>query len=150
MKIAIGNDHSSVVMKNEVLSFMKAEGYEVINMGTDTEARCDYPIYAHKVCEAVLKGEADRGILICGTGIGISIAANKHKGIRCGHCNDPLSAKLTREHNNANVLAFGARIVGPEMGKAIVSAYLNAEYTPNERHERRLKMVEDIENGIDI
>ena len=147
MKIAIGNDHAAVDMKQEIVSFLESLGHEVTNFGTDTKESCDYPIYAHKVCQAVLNGEADRGILICGTGIGISLAANKHKGIRCAVCSDPVTAKLTREHNNSNVISFGARIVGPEVGKAIVSAYVNAEFQPNERHLRRLKMLEDIENG---
>ncbi len=150
MKIAIGNDHAAVEMKNEISSYLESKGHEVINYGTDTSASCDYPIYAHRVCKAVLNGEADRGILICGTGVGISIAANKHKGIRCALCNDPVSAGLTRIHNNANVIAFGARIIGLEMAKGIVDAYLATEYKSEERHERRLKLLEDIENGKDI
>lgn len=150
MKIAIGNDHAAVDMKLEIVSYLESLGHEVTNYGTDTNESCDYPIYAHKVCQAVLNGEADRGILICGTGVGISLAANKHKGIRCALCSDPVSAKLTREHNNSNIIAFGSRIIGPELAKAIVTAYLDAEYTADERHIRRLKMLEDIENGLDI
>ena len=150
MKIAIGNDHAAVDMKLEIISFLESLGHEVTNFGTDTPDSCDYPIYAHKVSKAVLNGDADRGILICGTGVGISLAANKHKGIRCALCSDPVSAKLTREHNNSNIIAFGSRIIGPELAKAIVEAYLDADYTADERHIRRLKMLEDIENGLDI
>ena len=150
MKIAIGNDHAAVDMKNEIVAYLESQGHEVTNFGTDTYDSCDYPLYAHKVSEAIQKGQADRGILICGTGVGISITANKHKGIRCALCSDPVTAKLTREHNNSNIIAFGARIIGPETAKAVVSAYLDAEFTPNERHVRRLKMIEDIENGVEI
>ena len=150
MKLAIGNDHSSVDMKNEIVAYLESKGHELINFGTDSTESCDYPIYAHRVCKAVLSGEVDRGILICGTGIGISIAANKHKGIRCALCSDPVAAKLTRIHNNANIIAFGARLIGPELAKGIVDADLDTEYTAEERHERRLGLLADIENGIDI
>ncbi|MBR5047841.1 MAG: ribose 5-phosphate isomerase B [Eubacterium sp.] len=150
MRIAIGNDHAATDLKMELIPFLESMGHEVTNYGTDGKESCDYPIYAHRVCEAVLSGQADRGILICGTGVGISLAANKHKGIRCALCSEPVTAKLTREHNNSNVIAFGARVIGIEVAKAIVTAYLNAEFTPNERHVRRLKMVEDIENGLEI
>ena len=150
MKIAIGNDHSAVEMKNEIIAYLEDKGHEMINFGTDSTESCDYPIYAHRVCKAILNGEADRGILICGTGIGISIAANKHKGIRCALCSDPVAASLTRRHNNSNILAFGARLIGPELAKGIVDAYLETEFSEGERHKRRLGLLADIENGIDI
>ena len=109
MKIAIGNDHSAVELKNIIKEFVESKGYEVINMGTDSTESCDYPVYGEKVGRAVASGEADLGITICGTGVGISLAANKVKGIRACVCSDPYTAKLSRMHNNTNVLAFGAR-----------------------------------------
>ena len=111
MKIGIGNDHAAVDMKNEVVEYLKEKGYEVVNYGTDTTESCHYPAYGEKVGKAVASGEVDLGILICGTGVGISLAANKVKGIRAVVCSEPYSAKLSRQHNNTNILAFGARVV---------------------------------------
>ena len=144
MKIGIGNDHSAVDMKNEVVDFLVEQGYEVINYGTDSYESCNYPVYGEKVANAVAQGEADLGILICGTGVGISLAANKVKGIRAVVCSEPYSAKLSREHNNTNILAFGARVIGIELAKMIITEWLNAEFQGG-RHKTRVDMIMDIE-----
>ena len=143
--IGIGNDHAAVEMKNQIKEFLEEKGYQVINYGTDSDESCDYPEYGEKVGRAVSEGKVDAGVLICGTGIGISIAANKVKGVRAAVVSEPVSARLTKEHNNANIIAFGARIVGIEMAKEIVSAWLNAEYIGSGRHERRVDMIRKIE-----
>ena len=144
MKVAIGNDHTAVDLKMEVMEYVKSLGHEVVNLGTDSTESCHYPIYGEKVGRAVAAGEADCGILICGTGVGISLAANKIKGIRCGVCSETTTAHLIKEHNNANVIAFGARIVGNEQAKDIVKAYLNAEFMGG-RHQTRIDMIHEIE-----
>ena len=144
MKIAIGNDHTAVDLKNTISDYLKELGYEVINLGTDSRESCDYPIYGEKVGRAVADGEADLGIAICGTGVGISLAANKVKGIRACVCSEPYTAKLSREHNNTNVLAFGARVVGSELAKMITEAWLDAEFQGG-RHARRVGMIMEIE-----
>lgn len=144
MRIAIGNDHTAVELKNHVTEFVKKMGHEVVNFGTDSSESADYAIYALKVAQAVTSGEVDRGIVICGTGIGISIAANKVKGIRCALCSEPCSAKLTRQHNDANVLAMGARMVGPVLAESIVEAYLTTEFEGG-RHQRRIDQISKIE-----
>ena len=146
MKIAIGNDHIAVEMKNHIIDYLTAKGHELVNFGTDTNERCDYPIYGKKVADAVAKGECEFGILICGTGIGISLAANKVKGIRAAVCSDPYSARLTRQHNNANIIAFGARVVGEATAEMIVDEFLNAEYEGG-RHQTRIDMISAIEQG---
>ena len=143
MKIGIGNDHVAVDMKNEIKEYLESKGYEVVNFGTDSKERCNYPVYGEAVANAVVSGEVDCGVLICGTGIGISIAANKVKGVRAAVVSEPVSARLTKEHNNANIIAFGARIVGSEMAKAIVDAWLDAKYIGSGRHERRVNMIEE-------
>ena len=120
MKIAMGNDHSAVEMKNEIKAYLEAKGHEVLNLGTDSTESCDYPVYGEKVGRAVVSGEADLGITICGTGVGISLAANKVKGVRAVVCSEPYSAKLSKMHNNTNVLSFGARVIGVELAKMIV------------------------------
>lgn len=145
MKIAIGNDHAAVEMKNDITAFLKEMGHEVINFGTDTNESVHYPVYGEKVGRAVVAGEADCGILICGTGVGISLAANKVKGVRAVVCSEPYSAKLSKQHNNTNVLAFGARVIGIEMAKLIVSEWLNAEFMGG-RHGERVEMLMEIEN----
>lgn len=144
MKIAIGNDHAAVEMKNDIKAYLEEKGHEVVNYGTDTSESCDYPVYGEKVAVAVANKEADLGILICGTGVGISLAANKVEGIRAVVCSEPYTAKLSREHNNTNVLAFGARVIGIETAKMIVDEWLNAEFMGG-KHERRIEMVMDIE-----
>lgn len=145
MKIAIGNDHAAPKMKMEVMEYLKSLGHEVINIGTDTEDSVDYSDYGLKVAKLVAGNEVDCGVLICGTGIGISLAANKVKGIRAAVVSEPVSARLTKEHNNANIIAFGARIVGIEMAKSILDAYLNAEFMGG-KHQRRIDKVMAIEN----
>ena len=145
MRIGIGNDHSAVEMKREVMKFLQDLGYEVINYGTDSTESCDYPVYGEKVGQAVAAKEVDLGILICGTGVGISLAANKVKGIRAVVCSEPYSARLSRQHNNTNILALGARVVGIELAKMIIEEWLNAEFEGG-RHQRRVDMIMDIEN----
>ena len=145
MKIAIGNDHAATDLKFIIKEYVEGMGHEVINFGTDDNESCDYPAYGKKVGEAVVNGEADCGILICGTGVGISIAANKVKGVRAAVCSDVATAHLVKEHNHANIIAFGARIVGVELAKDIVKTYLEAEFEGG-RHQRRIDMIHDIEN----
>ena len=144
MKIGIGNDHVAVDMKNEIKEYLESKGYEVVNFGTDGNERCNYPEFGEKVGRAVVGGEADCGILICGTGVGISIAANKVNGVRAAVCSDCATARLVKEHNNANIIAFGARIVGSELAKDIVKAYLDAEFQGG-RHQTRIDMIHEIE-----
>ena len=115
MKIGIGNDHSALEMKKEIIAFLEEKGHEVVDYGTNSAESCDYPVYGEIVARAVAAGEAEQGILICGTGLGISLAANKVKGIRAAVCSEPFTAKMARAHNNCNILAFGARVVGPEL-----------------------------------
>ncbi|KSV57833.1 ribose 5-phosphate isomerase B [Acetivibrio ethanolgignens] len=145
MKIAIGNDHAAVEMKKEICAFLEELGHEVINFGTDTGESVNYPVYGEKVGRAVASREADCGIAICGTGVGISLAANKVKGIRAVVCSEPYSAKLAKLHNNANVLCFGARVIGIELAKMIVTEWLNAEFEGG-RHADRVNMIMEIEN----
>lgn len=146
MKIAIGNDHTAVEMKNHIVKYLEDKGYELVNFGTDTEERVDYPVYGKKVADAVASGECELGILICGTGIGISLAANKVKGIRAAVCSEAYSAELTRRHNNSNIIAFGARVVGTATAETIVDAFLEAEFE-GERHAARVDMISAIEEG---
>jgi ribose 5-phosphate isomerase B len=147
MKIAIANDHAAVELKNEIVKHLEQKGYEYINLGTDSTDSIDYPLYGYKAAKAVQSGQCAFGIVICGTGIGISLSANKVPGIRCAVCSEPLSASLTRQHNNANMLAMGARMIGVEMAKAIVDTFLSTEYSQEERHQRRIDMVSAIEQG---
>lgn len=146
MKIAIGNDHVAVDMKLEIKKHLEALGHEVVNYGTDSSERTDYPIYGERVGRAVASGECDVGVLICGTGIGISLAANKVKGVRAAVCSEPYSARLTRQHNNANIIAFGARVVGISVAEMIVDEFLNAEFEGG-RHADRVNMISAIEEG---
>lgn len=144
MKIAIGNDHAALDLKWEISDYIKELGHEAVNFGTDTPESCDYPVFGEKVARAVAAGEVDCGILICGTGVGISLAANKVKGIRCAVCSEPVTARLVKQHNNANMIAFGARIVGSETAKEIVKAYLDAEFLGG-RHADRVAMIMELE-----
>ncbi|MBQ9747576.1 MAG: ribose 5-phosphate isomerase B [Clostridia bacterium] len=141
--IAIASDHAGPAYKKAIIEHLTALGYTCINLGTDTEESVDYPVYADKLCKAVTSGEAELGILVCGTGIGMSIAANKHKGIRAALCGDPVSAALTRQHNNANVLCMGARIIGLETAFAITDAFVGSEFLGG-RHQRRVDMLESL------
>lgn len=144
MKIAIANDHSAVDMKSQIMAYLESQGHEVINFGTDSTDSCNYPEFGEKAARCVAKGDAECGILICGTGVGISLAANKVRGIRAAVCSEPTTARLVKEHNNANILAFGARIVGIETAKEIVDAYLHAQFQGG-RHQTRVDMIMDIE-----
>ncbi len=144
MKIAIGNDHSAVELKTIIKAHLESRGFEVLNLGTDGTESCDYPLYGEKVGRAVVTGEADLGIAICGTGLGISLAANKVRGVRACVCSEPYTARLSREHNNANVLCFGARVVGSELAKMIVDEWVDAEFAGG-RHQRRVDMIMEIE-----
>ena len=146
MKIAIGNDHVGVELKRHLTAYLTEKGHEVVNFGTDETASNHYPIYAQKVAEAVVNGDCERGILICGTGIGISIAANKVKGVRCALCSEPVSCALSRQHNDANIVAMGARMIGPVMAEAIADAFLTTEFLGG-RHQTRVDMVSAIERG---
>ena len=145
MKIGIGNDHAALEMKNQVMEYPEEKGYEVINYGTNTPESCNYPEFGEKVGRAVVSGEVDCGILICGTGVGISLAANKVKGVRAVVCSEPYSAKLSKQHNNTNILAFGARVVGIELAKMIIDEWLGAEFEGG-RHQTRVDMIMAIEN----
>ena len=145
MKLAIGNDHVAVEMKNEIKAYLEAKGIEVINVGTDSHTSFHYPISGYKVGKMVASGEVDGGVLICGTGVGISLAANKVDGVRCCVCSEPYSAKMSKEHNNANIIAFGARVIGIEMAKMIVDAWLGAEFQGG-RHKTRVDMIMEIQD----
>ena len=145
-KIIVGCDHAAYDMKLEVIEHLKKRGYEVTDVGCDSTDSVHYPIYALAVAEKVASGEYEKGILICGTGIGMSIAANKHKGIRAACCSDTFSARLTREHNDANMLCFGARVVGEGLALDLVDAFINAKYLNNGNHVTRVSMLKDIEN----
>ncbi|OCN02711.1 ribose 5-phosphate isomerase B [Caproicibacter fermentans] len=145
MKLAIGNDHVAVEMKNQIKEYVESKGIEVIDVGTNSTERFNYPISGYKVGKLVASGRVDGGILICGTGIGISLAANKVKGIRACACSEPYSAKLSKQHNNSNIIAFGARVIGVETAKMIVDEWLNASYEGG-RHQVRIDMISEIEN----
>lgn len=141
--IAIGNDHGGFALKQEILAMLDEKGIEYKDCGCYDEKSCDYPEYAKKVCKAILNEEADKGILICGTGVGISITANKFKGIRCALCSDHFTAEATRLHNNSNILAFGGRNTGPEVAKDMVMTFITTEFSNEERHIRRINQIED-------
>ena len=145
MKIGIGTDHTALDMRKQIVDFLVENGHEVVSYGTDTTESCDYPIIGEKVANAVVAGEVDCGILICGTGLGMSLAANKVNGIRACVCSEPYTAKLSKQHNNTNILAFGARVIGIEMAKMIVSEWLNATFEGG-RHQRRVDLIMDIQN----
>ena len=142
MKIAIGNDHAATELKFVIMDYLKELGHEVINFGTDGTDSCNYPEYGEKVGRAVVAGEADCGVLICGTGIGISLAANKVPGIRAAVCSEPYSAEMTVRHNNAQIIAFGARVVGDELAKKILDAFFGAKFEGGRHAERVQKIIE--------
>ena len=146
MKIAIACDHGGLTLKQEVSKWLIANNYEVMNFGTDSNASCDYPDFGVKAAEAVASGVCDFGIIVCTTGIGISIAANKVKGVRCALCSEPLSAKMTRLHNNANVLAMGGGIIGINMGLEIVRTFLETPFSEEGKHVRRIDKITEIED----
>ena len=148
-KLAIGNDHTAVDMKNEIMAYVQEKGIEVVNVGTDSPESFNYPIAGYKVARMVADGEVDGGILICGTGVGIGLAANKVKGIRCCTCSESYSARLSRQHNNSNIVSFGARVIGVETAKDIVDAWIGAEYEGG-RHQMRIDMIAEIGETQDL
>lgn len=143
-RIAFGCDHVGFILKEEIMAHLNARGVEVVDKGTWSQERTDYPHYASAVAQAIIKGEVESGILICGTGVGISITANKFPGIRAVVCSEPYSAQLSRQHNNTNVLAFGSRVVGLELAKMIVDAWLDAAFEGG-RHQTRVDAIAAIE-----
>jgi len=136
--IAIGNDHRAVALKNEILAYLEANGYACDNKGTDSAEAADYTVFADKVTDAVLAGECEKGILICGTGIGMSIRANRRKGIRAAICHDVFTARMARQHNDANVMILGADIVGSEPALEALKVFLETDFSGEERHVRRI------------
>ena len=143
-KITVGCDHAAYDMKLEVIRHLNERGIEVIDVGTNSSESCDFPVFAHAVCKNVQDGVTELGILICGTGIGMSMAANKHRGIRAAACSDTFSARLTRVHNNANVLCFGERVVGMGLALDLVDSFIDAEFEGG-KHQRRIDIITQIE-----
>jgi len=146
MKIAIACDHGALDLKNAVIAHLEKKGYELVNFGTDTLASCDYPDYAGPAAKAVASGECEKGIVLCTTGIGVSIVANKVDGVRCALLSDVMSARLTREHNDTNMMAIGAGVVGQMLALEIVDTWLGTEFSHNERHQRRIDKLMAYEN----
>ena len=146
MKIAIGCDHGALDLKNKVADHLKNQGHQVTDFGTYTLDSCDYPDYAAQAAKAVAEGVCDRGIVLCTTGIGVSIAANKVKGIRCALLSDVMSARMTREHNDTNMMAIGAGVVGQMLALEIVDTWIGTEFSHNERHQRRINKVMALED----
>ena len=147
--IALGSDHAGLPLKKEIIALLEEMGLAYRDYGTYTTDSCDYAQFAQRAAKAVAGGECERGIIICGTGIGISMAANKVKGIRCACCSDCYSAKMTRKHNDANMLAMGARVVGPDLGRMIAEIFLTTDFEGG-RHQRRIDQITAIENGADL
>lgn len=145
MKLVIGSDHGGFELKKEVIEHLQSRGFEVTDVGTDSPASCDYPVYAKALTDVINAGDADLGILICGTGIGMSMAANKQDGIRAALCHDVFSAEATRSHNNANVLCMGARVIGPGLALMIVDKFVDTPFSNDERHIRRLSYYAPVE-----
>ena len=145
MKIAIACDHGAVALKNQLITYLEKQGHELRDFGTYEPVSCDYPIYGYRAAKAVADGECDRGILICGTGIGIGIAASKVKGVRVCTCSDVYSAELSKRHNNSQILTLGARVVGLDLARMIATHWLTAEFEGG-RHQRRVDRMMEIEN----
>ena len=145
MKIAVCCDHGGLALKNAVVSYLRENGHEIVDFGTTNENSCDYPDFALLAAESVMRGECERGIFVCTTGIGISIAANKVPGIRCALCSEPLSARMTREHNDANCLALGGGYTGVNLAKEIVRVFLETPFSEGENHKRRIDKISAIE-----
>jgi len=137
MRIALASDHAAVALKAALVEHVRSLGHEAIDLGPDTTDSVDYPDFGYKLAQSVASGDADRGIALCGSGIGISIAVNRHPQCRCALVSEPLSARLSREHNDANILAMGARLIGPDMAKDCVSAFLSTDFG-GDRHARRV------------
>ena len=142
--IALGCDHAGFELKQEIIQYLEEKGYAYQDYGCFSTESVDYPDFAHSVAKAVASHEAEQGILICGTGIGISIAANKVKGIRCAHCHDVFSAEATRQHNDANILAMGARVIGAGLALKIVETFLTTPFSEDPRHIRRIEKIEAV------
>ena len=145
MKIAIGCDHGALDLKNAMIAHLEKQGHEVVNFGTDTLDSCDYPDFAGAAAKAVAAGECDRGIVMCTTGIGVSVVANKVDGIRCALLHDLMTAKLTREHNDTNMMALGAGVVGENLALEIVDTWVGTEFSGDERHQRRINKLMALE-----
>jgi RpiB/LacA/LacB family sugar-phosphate isomerase len=146
MNVAIASDHAGFLMKQDVAEYLRKNGYEVMDLGTNNQDPVDYPDFSEAVGRAVLEGKAERGIVICGSGVGASVAANKIPGIRAGLCHDHYSAHQGVEHDDMNVLVLGSRVIGLEMAHDLVLAFLNAKFTGEDRHQRRLAKIKSIEN----
>lgn len=144
--VILGADHGGYELKEQIKSHLCERGFSVLDVGTYSAESCDYPIFASRLCRGILEGKAELGILVCGTGVGMSIAANKHRGIRACCCSDLFSAEMTRRHNNSNVLCLGGRVVDTETGLALADKFIDTEFE-GERHQRRLDLIEKIENG---
>ena len=144
MKIGIANDYTALEMKKDIIAYLESKGHEIVDYGTDSTESTDYPIWGEKVANAVASGEVEKGIAICGTGLGISLACNKVNGIRACVCSEPYTAKYSRLHNNCNIICFGARVIGIEMAKMIVDEFFETEFEGG-RHQRRVDMIMDIE-----
>lgn len=144
MKLLIGSDHGGYHLKEHIKKYLSEKGYEMVDVGTDSEDSCDYPDFAQKLCNGIIQGTAEKGILICGTGIGISIAANKCAGIRAALCNEVYGAKMSRQHNDANVLCMGARVIGVGTAEMIADTWLNTDFEGG-RHERRVAKIMALE-----
>ncbi|MFN7732742.1 MAG: ribose 5-phosphate isomerase B [Pirellula sp.] len=148
LRYALAGDHAGFSMKNDVAKFLKTLGVEAIDCGTHTPDSCDFPDFAEVVATKLIAGEIDRGILVCGSGVGVSVAANKFPGIRASLCHDTYSARQGVEHDDMNVLCIGARVIGPELAFEIIKAFLGARYAPQPRHAKRLEKIADIERRV--
>ncbi|MEF3255753.1 MAG: ribose 5-phosphate isomerase B [Deferribacterales bacterium] len=146
MKLCLASDHGGFELKNLIVNYLSKKGLDILDLGTDSIDSVDYPDFALKAVDAILNKKADRGVIMCGTGIGISITANRFPGIRAALCWDPFTAKLSRQHNDANILVMGGRIIGPELAKEIVEIWLFTEFDGG-RHERRIKKIDEIAKG---
>jgi RpiB/LacA/LacB family sugar-phosphate isomerase len=146
MKVAIASDHAGFLMKQDVAEYLKKNGFDVVDLGTNSQDPVDYPDFSEAVGRALLEGKAERGIVICGSGVGASVAANKIPGIRAGLCHDHYSAHQGLEHDDMNVLVLGSRVIGLEMAHELTLAFLNAKFTGEDRHQRRLAKIKSIEN----
>ncbi|MEE8369632.1 MAG: ribose 5-phosphate isomerase B [Dehalococcoidia bacterium] len=149
MRIVVGADHRGYALKEKIAAQLRSSGYEVLDVGTDGEAPVDYPDYAEAVGKAILRGEGERGILICGSGVGASIAANKLPGVRAGLCHDTYSAHQGVEHDDMNMLCLGSRVIGPELALELTHTFLEACFSGEERHRRRLAKVHELEQGAE-
>ncbi len=150
MKVAIGSDHAGFDLKQQVVAYVAELGHEPLDVGTYTPDRVDYPVYGALVGEAVVAGDADLGIVVCGSGIGISIAANKVPGVRAGACSEPYSARMARRHNNANVIGFGGRVIGVDVMKMIVDEWLTTEFETGGRHEHRVDLITSLDERREL